>query len=279
MESRLIMRLKASWGLTAITCAAALLVGVAPAPAAADESTPTKPVVCAVGETFAGLQNSIDAQWKTIIEERDLEQQRQADMEAEQQQLAAINAHGEEVAQTLELAQAEAAAAAEAAARAQAEEDAARAFRASEAVIITDDETPMAASPNASSSSTMTPGSLRVLGQVISFAQGSCYDSTAPDGYASTWLGNGSVTDGYNTYFIGHNPGIFAPVMDLQPGDVVTVCDESGATRDYTVFDTTIVPKRSNYYDYEDRIAPVGETITLQTCCPGDATVRCVMAR
>ena len=104
-------------------------------------------------------------------------------------------------------------------------------------------------------------------------------DITAPDGYASTWVGTGCVSDNANTYFIGHNPGVFERVMDLEIGDKITVFDDDGASRTYYVFDTLFLPNGSNYFVYEGRIAPTGETITLQTCTGDNQRVRCVMAR
>lgn len=109
--------------------------------------------------------------------------------------------------------------------------------------------------------------------------QGEPADITAPDGYASTWVGTGCVSDNANTYFIGHNPGVFERVMDLEIGDKITVFDDDGASRTYYVFDTLFLPNGSNYFVYEGRIAPTGETITLQTCTGDNQRVRCVMAR
>lgn len=104
--------------------------------------------------------------------------------------------------------------------------------------------------------------------------------SPRPTGYASTWVGHrDAVSDNANTYFIGHNPGVFERVMDLEIGDKITVFDDDGASRTYYVFDTLFLPNGSNYFVYEGRIAPTGETITLQTCTGDNQRVRCVMAR
>ena len=111
------------------------------------------------------------------------------------------------------------------------------------------------------------------------YRQGEPADITAPDGYASTWVGTGCVSDNANTYFIGHNPGVFERVMDLEIGDKVTVFDDDGDSRTYYVFDALFLPNGSNYFVYESRIAPTGETITLQTCTGDNQQVRCVMAR
>lgn len=129
-------------------------------------------------------------------------------------------------------------------------------------------------------SSTKGPASLICfLGEEVPFRQGTPADAAAPVGYASTWVGTGCVSDNANTYFIGHNPGVFARVMDLNIGDKITVFDDEGASRTYYVFDTLFLPNKANYFVYEGRIAPAGETITLQTCSGDNQRVRCVMAR
>ena len=55
-------------------------------------------------------------------------------------------------------------------------------------------------------------------------------------------VGTGCVSDNANTYFIGHNPGVFERVMDLEIGDKITVFDDDGASRTYYVFDTLFLP-------------------------------------
>ena len=140
--------------------------------------------------------------------------------------------------------------------------------RAEPAPSADDDRTPNAAS-----------SLICFLGEEVPYRQGEPADITAPDGYASTWVGTGCVSDNANTYFIGHNPGVFERVMDLEIGDKITVFDDDGASRTYYVFDTLFLPNGSNYFVYEGRIAPTGETITLQTCTGDNQRVRCVMAR
>lgn len=116
-------------------------------------------------------------------------------------------------------------------------------------------------------------------GEFVPFVQGTSDDTTAPRDTASTWFGNGSVTDSDHSYFIGHNPGVFTGVMDLQIGDEIVVWDYAGNSRSYYVYDAIIIPNASNYYVFQNRLTPTGESITLQTCCGDDVTVRCVMAR
>ena len=280
---------RTSAGLAALglagTLAIAGLIG-APAAAWADEEatkaaglTPISQGVC---DALWVVTHDTDQHGQDMQTEAVLAKARQDDAAAEEEAIFNMNTRGERhkllmaagIEQERQEQEAEAAAE-ELNARAQAQADGEEA--------IDDDRIPMAFAPAAKDTenapAAQNPGTITMLGKEVAFAQGSCFDSTAPDGYASTWLGDGDVTDGTNTYFIGHNPGVFAPVMDLQIGDTVTVCDEAGNSRTYTVYDTIILPKRSNYFEFEDRIAPLCESVTLQTCCPGDATVRCVMAR
>lgn len=248
-----------------------------PSVAWADESETFTTTVISQGvcEALWVASHQADSHGQDFRTEVTLAVARQSDAAAEEQALIDINTRGER--HRLLAAAAEAQAAEDAAEETVPEPAPASTYAAQ---LIPEDETPMAAAPQSQSGgASVNAGTLSFLGHEVSFAQGSCFDATAPNGYASTWLGDGSVTDGSNTYFIGHNPGVFAPVMDLAIGDVITVCDEEGYTRDYVVFDALILPKRSNYFEYEGRIAPMGESITLQTCCPSDTSVRCVMAR
>lgn len=267
----------AAFGL-AVALAAAWFLGT-PAAAWADEastdSVGTSAISQGVYDALWLVAHETDQNGQNIQTEAALAAARQSDAADEEQALIDLNARGErrKMLMVAGIAQEREQQAAIEAAKAAAEDG---------SVTIEDDATPMAAVPTratANKPSESNPGTLSFLGHEVAFAQGSCFDSTAPDGYASTWLGDGSVTDNVNTFFIGHNPGVFAPVMDLQEGDTITVCDENGNERTYTVFDTMVLQKRSNYFDYEDRLSPSGESITLQTCCPGDTTVRCVMAR
>ena len=107
--------------------------------------------------------------------------------------------------------------------------------RAEPAPSADDDRTPNAAS-----------SLICFLGEEGPYRQGEPADITAPDGYASTWVGTGCVSDNANTYFIGHNPGVFERVMDLEIGDKITVFDDDGASRTYYVFDTLFLPNGSS---------------------------------
>ena len=114
----------------------------------------------------------------------------------------------------------------------------------------------------------MTPGTINVSGNVMGYID-YFEQPTAPQRGAGLWLGSDSTTDGTWGYFIGHNPGDFAPVMDLQGGDAVTVCDRDGNFRTYYVVDAFTVTTETYWSDIEARVTGYGESITLQ-CCVGD---------
>lgn len=97
-------------------------------------------------------------------------------------------------------------------------------------------------------------------------------------------MGNGNVSDGAPTHFIGHNPGDFAGVMGLSVGSAITVVDGSGNERTYTVYEVIDVTDDGyNTNDPSDDVFPRmlyagGERISLQTCI-NDSVNRCVLAR
>ena len=123
----------------------------------------------------------------------------------------------------------------------------------------------------------MTEGTINVGGHVMSYIDNFGQPS-APEVGAGLWLGSDSVTDGSWGYFVGHNPGDFANVMDLAEGDAVTVCDRDGAFRTYYVVDTFTVTTETYWDDIKDRVTGYGESIGLQ-CCVGDgAHYRVVVA-
>lgn len=93
----------------------------------------------------------------------------------------------------------------------------------------------------------------------------------APADEVGAWFGSGSTTDGKTTHFIGHNPGIFSPVMHLRKGNAITVIDKNNHKRVYHVtkvidmYDWGLDVHTKKNEDYEILEAP-GERITLQTC-------------
>ncbi|WP_321388217.1 immunoglobulin-like domain-containing protein [uncultured Enterococcus sp.] len=107
--------------------------------------------------------------------------------------------------------------------------------------------------------------------------------SAAPASGAGTWTGTGAVNDGAPTHFIGHNPGDFAPVMNITVGTPITVVDGQGNARTYTVYEVLdAYDDGLNAHDPNDNtwarvIDAGGERISLQTCIT-DSINRIVLA-
>lgn len=143
--------------------------------------------------------------------------------------------------------------------------------------------TPEASTPEASTVAPTETSILRFAGSTVPFIQyGGA--SAAPSSGAGAWMGNGNVSDGAPTHFIGHNPGDFAGVMGLSVGSAITVVDGSGNERTYTVYEVIDVTDDGyNANDPSDDVFPRmlyagGERISLQTCI-NDSVNRCVLAR
>lgn len=87
---------------------------------------------------------------------------------------------------------------------------------------------------------------------------------------AGIWTGTGSTTDNSPSHIIGHNPGIFSFLMEINIGDTICVTDSNGASRNYTVYQTMEVNDdaydRSGNYQWDSIINQSGESISLQTC-------------
>lgn len=120
---------------------------------------------------------------------------------------------------------------------------------------------------------------LNILGNIINYQNGgtgagqSIIDGN-PSGVASTWGGSSvqSGSDGMNTHFIGHNPGIFNVLFSLSSGNSITITDSTGAVAVYTVRtiltldDYGIEPSTGeDYYDFVVSSGG-GERVTFQTC-------------
>lgn len=103
---------------------------------------------------------------------------------------------------------------------------------------------------------------------------------------AATWGGNPtqSGTDGQNTHFIGHNPGVFSPICSLGPGNEIIVTDSAGNATKYIVTGVIHVDDSgrdiNSGQDNWDQITSSGggERITLQTCL-GDTVNQIVYAQ
>ena len=138
-------------------------------------------------------------------------------------------------------------------------------------------QTPQSASAAQAVASAPSPNTIQIGSSVIPFVQ--CYLApAAPDDTAGLWWGNSSTTDNGLGYFVGHNPGVFAPVVSLTAGDQVTVTDGTGASHTYTVFDVFDVANTTTLEQIESRISGHGESIAMQACIQGGAFYRVVVA-
>ena len=251
------------------------------AEAAASEPSP---VTLGVGDFFLALEERIDSRGQEVLAEKELEHARRSDEVSEKLRLDAMNSKGDEYSKSLDAASQllDGTATVEELADEGGSTDLSDTGVDSTGEPAASDSAPAAAAekkPSKSTSSKKRKNTIRFNGEYVSYVQGSPADETAPEATAAAWVSNGDVTDNENTYFIGHNPGVFSGVMNLDVGDKVTVWDGKGRSRTYYVFDVLTLPNQSNYFRYEGRIAPTGESITLQTCCADNKHVRCVMAR
>ena len=113
------------------------------------------------------------------------------------------------------------------------------------------------------------------LGDLVQtpFIQANGVDIAPPTGSA-TWFGTGAVSDGLPTHFHGHTPGDFYWLFDVQVGDTLTITDDNGDQRNYTV--TQKDDLNDQGYNREgdyilDRVVHIeGESINLQTCYDND---------
>lgn len=131
--------------------------------------------------------------------------------------------------------------------------------------------TPVATQP------TLQANQLNINGTFISYANaGQGSGQAVIDGnsnMAATWGGSAvqSGSDGLNTHFIGHNPGIFNVLFGLSGGSVIQVSDSNNQVTNYTVTGITQVDDYAmgaDGTDYYDQMIGTGggERITLQTC-------------
>ncbi|EOS50900.1 sortase domain-containing protein [Adlercreutzia caecimuris] len=263
---------------------AAGLVFPASALGAETATSELPPVTRGVGDFFLALEGRIDSHGQEVLAEKELEHARRSDEVSEKLRLDAMNSKGDEYSKSLDAASQllDGTATVEELADEGGSTDPSDTGVDSTGEPAASDSAPAAAAekkPSKSTSSKKRKNTIRFNGEYVSYVQGSPADETAPEATAAAWVSNGDVTDNENTYFIGHNPGVFSGVMNLDVGDKVTVWDGKGRSRTYYVFDVLTLPNQSNYFRYEGRIAPTGESITLQTCCADNKHVRCVMAR
>lgn len=122
----------------------------------------------------------------------------------------------------------------------------------------------------------IAPGTLVVGGTAIPYRD--VRGGTTPSSGGGLWLGSDAVDDGSWGYFVGHNPGSFAPVRSLSSGDAVVVCDRSGAQRAYTVREVFQVEETATWKAIASRVTGYGESVVLQTCAGDGMNVIVVAA-
>lgn len=128
----------------------------------------------------------------------------------------------------------------------------------------------------AGSDAALAPSTLVVGGTAIPYSD--VRGGTTPSSGGGLWLGSDAVDDGSWGYFVGHNPGSFAPVRSLSSGAAVTVCDRSGAQRTYTVRDVFQVEETATWKAIASRVTGFGESVVLQTCAGDGMNVIVVAA-
>lgn len=128
----------------------------------------------------------------------------------------------------------------------------------------------------AGAAGSLAPGTLVVGGTAISYRD--VRGGTTPSSGGGLWLGSDAVDDGGWGYFVGHNPGSFAPVRSLSLGDGVTVCDRSGVQRVYAVRDVFQVEETATWKTIASRVIGYGESVVLQTCAGDGMNVIVVAA-
>lgn len=126
------------------------------------------------------------------------------------------------------------------------------------------------------SSAASTPSTLAIGGTVIPYRD--VRGGTTPATGAGLWLGSDAVDDGSWGYFIGHNPGSFAPVRSLKIGDAVTLTDQSGKRRTYQVRSVLTVSAAATWKTVAPLVTGFGESVILQTCTGNGLTNTIVVA-
>lgn len=135
------------------------------------------------------------------------------------------------------------------------------------------------ATPKTSPNSDYSPLTLYVLGTAIPYQNGGQGNGQGiidgnPYGVASTWGGAElqSGSDGLNSHFIGHNPGVFHLLFSLETGNQVTITDGNGTPTVYTVSSIFQVDDYAvgiaDGQEYWDLITGTGggERVTFQVC-------------
>lgn len=122
----------------------------------------------------------------------------------------------------------------------------------------------------------LSPSMLDINGTRVPYVR-SIFAPSCPNNNAALWAGDDSTTDGSYGYFVGHNPGDFACVYNLNIGDRVTMCNAHGDTRDYYVTRTFVVPSTTYFEQLGTDMVPNSESVVLQTCIGDGSFYRIVV--
>ena len=122
----------------------------------------------------------------------------------------------------------------------------------------------------------LAPRTLVVAGVAIPYRD--VRGGTTPAEGGGLWLGSDRTDDGSWGYFVGHNPGSFAPVASLENGDAVVLCDSAGNDRTYTVRSVFAVEATATWKAIASRVTGYGESVILQTCLDGATNLIAVAA-
>ena len=122
----------------------------------------------------------------------------------------------------------------------------------------------------------MPSSSLKIHDVIIPY-ENAKLANTAPVNEAGLWMGADNTNDNSYGYFIGHHPGVFDCVSDMNVGDRVVVCDMLGHKRMYTVRVLLDFPSTATWGNVKPFVTGYGESVILQTCM-GDSDRRVIVA-
>jgi hypothetical protein len=91
---------------------------------------------------------------------------------------------------------------------------------------------------------------------------------TAPSDCCGVWKGVADVDDGKSTYYIGHNPGVFAQVETFNEGSRFAICDDEGHLGVYEVVRKIVILYEGTMWTQSlaNMTMPDAEYASLQTC-------------